>query len=208
MRQDQLVARPGHADVEQPPLLLELEVALRQRLLDELERQAEGLAPVVRREPAGDEAGHEYDRELEALRLVDGEHRDGVGVRIEIRGRRIVAGLDQRLEVASDERRPIVGQQRRLGPDDVEEPGDVAERLLCRDGVAARRAGRGCPSRAGTDRAPRRRVVVGQLRERRRSATRRLAAARVSADEPEDAGLSLELVEDLPERSGAGGGRC
>ena len=43
--QDQLVARPGHADVEEPPLLLELEVALRQRLPDELERQAERLAP-------------------------------------------------------------------------------------------------------------------------------------------------------------------
>ena len=52
--------------------------------------------------------------------------------------RRIVAGLDERLEVARDERRPVVGEQRRLGADDVEEPGDVAERLLGGDRVGGR----------------------------------------------------------------------
>ena len=70
---------------------------------------------------------------------MDGQHRDRVSVRIEIGGRRIVARLDQRLEMAGDERRPIVGEQGRLGPHDVEEPGDVAERLFGGDGVARRK---------------------------------------------------------------------
>jgi len=52
---------------------------------------------------------------------VDGHHRDGVGVGVDVRRRRVVARLDERLQVAGDEQRPVVGEQRRLGTDDVEE---------------------------------------------------------------------------------------
>ena len=61
---------------------------------------------------------------------MDGHHRDGVRVRIDVGGGRVVARLDQRLEVAGEEHRPVVGEQRALGPDDVEEAGDVRQRLL------------------------------------------------------------------------------
>ena len=50
MAQDQLVAGPGHRDVEQAPLLLEVAVALGQDLVDQLDRQRERLAPRPRRE--------------------------------------------------------------------------------------------------------------------------------------------------------------
>ena len=71
---------------------------------------------------------------------MDRQHGDRVGVRIELGGRRIVARLDQRLEVAGDERRPIVREQPGLRPDDLEEPGDVPERLLGAHGRLGRRA--------------------------------------------------------------------
>src|SRR6185503_15717101 len=41
---------------------------------------------------------------------------------------------DERLEMAGEERRPVVGEERRLRPDDLEESGDVPEGLLRADG--------------------------------------------------------------------------
>ena len=54
VRQDQLITRPSHADVEQPTLFLELEVALRKRLVDQGQRQAKRFASAGRREAAGE----------------------------------------------------------------------------------------------------------------------------------------------------------
>ena len=135
--QDQLVASPGHRDVEQAALLLEVPVALRQHLVHQLDREREWLARERAGKPVRDEAGQEHDRELEALGLVDGHHVDRVHVRVRISGRRIVAGLDERRQVAGEEHRAIVGEERRLRADDVEEPPDVGELLLGRHGRGA-----------------------------------------------------------------------
>ena len=140
--EDELVAGAGHRHVEQAPLLLEVAVALGQDLVDELDRQRERLAARPRREPVGGEARQEDDRELEALGLVHRHDVDRVDVRIRVRGRGVVAGLDQRREVAGEEDRPVVGEQRRLRPDDVEEPADVRELLLGGDARRRRRAPR------------------------------------------------------------------
>ena len=61
---------------------------------------------------------------------MDGQDRDRVGVGIELGRRRIVARLDERRQVRRHEHRAIVGEQRRLRADDLEEAGDVLERLL------------------------------------------------------------------------------
>ena len=132
---------------------------------------------------------------------MDRQDRDGVGVGIELGAGRIVARLDERLQVARDEHRPIVGEQRRLGADDVEEPGDVLERLLGRGRVGLREPARASP-------VSRRNVVqhlaggslAGELRmSRRSSATRRAAASRVAWREAQDPRLALELLEHVPE---------
>ena len=130
VRQDELVACPGHRHVAQPPLLAERGLGRRRLAASETGRERQRFAATVPREAAGDHPGQEDDRELEALGLVDGQDRDRVGVRIELRGRRVVAGLDERREMRRDEDRPVVAEQRRLRPDDLEEPGDVRELLL------------------------------------------------------------------------------
>ena len=61
-------------------------------------------------------------------------------------GRRVVARLDQRVELGDQERQPIVAQQRRLAPHDLEEAGHVGEPLVAAlprlGGQAAEPAGR------------------------------------------------------------------
>ena len=111
--QDQLVAGAGHRHVEQPPLLAQLNVLVRRvDLVAEGRGQRERVTPIRDREPTRDEAGQIHDRELQALCLVNREDGDRIRVGIEIRRRRIVAGLDQRLEMGSHERRPVIGEQR------------------------------------------------------------------------------------------------
>ena len=135
--QDELVASTGHRDVEQPALLLELDLALEGDLVEQLVRDRQWVAPAGGREPPGDEAGQEDGRELEALGLVDREHGDRVGVRVEVDRRRIVAGLEQGREMRARGRRAGVGGQLAVVADELEEPGHVAERLLGRERVRA-----------------------------------------------------------------------
>ena len=101
MREDQLVPGPGHRYVAQPPLLGEGQLGRRRHAPAETGRQGERLATAARREPAGDHARQEDDRELEALGLVDGQDGDGLGVGIELGGGRVVAGLDEGLRGAA-----------------------------------------------------------------------------------------------------------
>ena len=114
------------ADVEQPALLAQVGVPSGRRTGDERERDRQRVPPTRRREPSVDKADEEDRRELEALGLVDGQDRDGVRLAVEVGRRRIVAGLDERPEMAGHERAAIVGEQRRLGADDIEEPGRVS----------------------------------------------------------------------------------
>ena len=201
MAEDQFVARSGHADVEEPPLLLDVRVAFRQRLVHELLRKGQRIAPRPGREPAVDEPGHEHDRELQALGLVHGEDRHGVGVRVHLRCGGIIAGVDQRLEMRRHENDPVVGQQVRLGPDDVEEAGDVLERLL-----GGNRVRRGQPRQqaalaqelvqhlAG-------RPFVGEIREAPDVGYQPLQRGPRLGRQPQQAGLARQLLEDLPQRS-------
>ena len=111
--QDQLVPGSGHRDVAQAALLRERGLSGRRCAASKAGRQGQGVPATARREPAGDHPGQEDDRELETLRLVDGEDRDRVGIRVELRGRRIVAGLDQGRQMRRHEDGPVVGEQRR-----------------------------------------------------------------------------------------------
>ena len=91
---------------------------------------------------------------------MDGQHRDSVGVRIELGGGRVVAGLDERREVPRDEDRPVVGEERRLRADDLEEARDVLELLLGGRRVRADQPGEASRWRAGSGTGPRPRVAA------------------------------------------------
>ena len=69
---------------------------------------------------------------------MDGEDRDGVGVRIHLGRGRVVARVDKRLQVAGHEDDSIVRKQVRLRADDVEESGDVRKGLFGGHGVRRR----------------------------------------------------------------------
>ena len=71
-----------------------------------------------------------------------GDDGDRVGVRVEVGRGRVVAGLDERLQVRREEDRPVVGEQVGLGPDDLEEAGDVRQRLVGRRRVGPHQAGK------------------------------------------------------------------
>ena len=200
MRQDQLVAGAGHRHVAQPSFLGQGAVRRGRLAPTQSGGQRQGVAAAVAREATGDQPGQVHDREFEALGLVHRQHRDRVRIRIEVGRRRVVTGFDQRLEVAGHEHRPVVGEQGRLGADDVEEPGDVAEPLLGRGGLGAGQP-REHPAVAqeGVQHLARRafvghRRVAGQVRD---EPTDRLPARRGDA---QDARLPLELVERRPHR--------
>ena len=110
MSQDQLVAGTGHGHVEQAAFLLEVMIALRQPLPDQFSRHRQRIAPIGRRKAPVDQPHNEDGPKLEAFGLVHGEHRDGIGLSIKVRRRRIVTCLDQRLEVTSHEDATIIGQ--------------------------------------------------------------------------------------------------
>ena len=130
MSQDQLVAGSCHPDVEEAAFLLEMSVALGQLLGDEFRWQCQRFATRACGKPAIDEPDHEDNRELEALGLVDRENGNGVRIGVHLGCGGIVAGVDQRLQVAGDEHDPVIRQQVRLGAHDFEEPGNVLERFL------------------------------------------------------------------------------
>ncbi len=105
--QNQPVARPRHADVEQPPLLAIVIGLLVDRIAVQLggQRERTPLSP-IREAPLG-ELHQEHHRELEALGVVRGQQVDRVLVQLDLGRRRIVAGLDQEVEVADELRDPV-----------------------------------------------------------------------------------------------------
>ena len=80
--EDELVPRPGHRDVEEAPLLAQLDLVVGppRRRRPRTAGRASASRPIRGREPARDEPRQVDDRELEALGLVDGQDRDGVRV--------------------------------------------------------------------------------------------------------------------------------
>ena len=112
---DEHVARAGRGHVREPlrfrlvarRLLRIVQQQIDRRPAGELQRAqavlgidpASGFRP---REPARQIREHD-DRELEPFGLVDGEHRHCIGVRVELCRCRIVARVDERLEMARDE---------------------------------------------------------------------------------------------------------
>ena len=138
---------------------------------------------------------------------MDREHGDGVRVRIELRGGRVVARLDERLEMARHEHGPVVREQGRLRPDDLEEAGDVLERLFGGDAVGAGQARQQPrPAQERVEHLARRplvreRAVGAQVRDEPGDA--RPAVGR----DAQDAGLAIELLEHVPHGAVAAPGR-
>ena len=207
VRQDQLVTGPGHRHVAEAPFLRERPIRRRGLAVAQAGGQGECLAPAVAREPPRDESGQVDDRELEALGLVHREHRDGVGVRIEIGGGRIVAGVEQGLQMACHEQGAIVGEESRLRSDDVEEPGDVAEAFLGRG-----RLRRGQPGERAAVTEERvqhlaGRALVGHRREPGHVGDEPMHALARPRGHAQDAGLAVELVERGHHRAVSAAGR-
>src|SRR5439155_1004593 len=101
-RQVELALGPRHADVEEAPLLLLVEVARRERLLDQLDGKLERVPPSAQRELVLDERDEEHHRELEPLRLVDGEDAHGGRLDLRLGDGRVLTRVDQRVEVIDE----------------------------------------------------------------------------------------------------------
>ena len=92
-RQDQPVLGAGHRDVQEPALLVGVDVAGRDGLAQELGREEPG-AVLARRPLPFEQAGDEDDRELEPLRLVQRHQPDALDVLGQLDARRqLAAGL-------------------------------------------------------------------------------------------------------------------
>src|ERR1035437_7530576 len=102
MGQQQLVTSPRHANVKEASLLLNAGVTLGQNLVHQRDRERQLLSPRSCWEAAVDQAGHEDHREFQALSLVYGQDSDRIGIRIDVRRGRVVASIDERLEVGGD----------------------------------------------------------------------------------------------------------
>src|SRR5438093_673170 len=124
-RQVELALGPGHADVEEAPLLLLVEVARRERLLDQLDGQLERVPPPAQRELVLDERDQEHHRELEPLRLVDGEDAHGGRLDLRLGDGRVLTRVDQRVEVVDELPHVVVPERLRGVLDATEELRDV-----------------------------------------------------------------------------------
>ena len=137
---------------------------------------------------------------------MDREDRDGVRIRVELSGGRIIARFDKRRQVRRHEDSPVVAEQRRLRPDDLEEAGDVRElflgrRRICRDQPGEQAAGAQEPVQE-LARGPLVRVVGVAAQVRHELVDRR---SRLWPD-AQDARLAIELIEHRPDRAIAASG--
>ena len=165
----------------------------------ELRREGEGRSPAADREAALREAGHDDQRELQALGLVGGEHGDRVrGIERPVVIGVVARPIRQQVEVRHQEREARIGQHGGLVPNEGEQAHDGLHRdvpvgLPCQAGQAAA--------------APQ--VVVEDLRGR--SPVGHLAGGLDVTDQPlhgrpgggrdaHDARLGDQLAQHLPER--------
>ena len=206
MREDQLVPGPRHRHVAQASLLSERQLRRGRQPPTETGRQGQGVAPADGREAPRDHTRQEHDRELEPLRLVDGEDGHGVRVGIELGGRRVVAGVDERLEMGRDEDRAVVDQEGRLAADDLEEPGDVGERFLGADGVGRREAGQQAARAQEAVQQLTRRPFVGDLAIPTQVGDELGDRRACLRPDTQDARLPVQLLEDLADRPIAASG--
>jgi len=119
--------RPGHGDVKKPSFLLEGVFRVGDALFEDFVRHRNPFPSPPAWEAVLDQTDHEDHVEFESLGFVDGEDGDRIRIRIEVRRRRVVPGVDERLEVPGNEDRPIVGEEAGLRPDDLEEAGHIAQ---------------------------------------------------------------------------------
>ena len=164
VREDQLVPGSGHRHVAEPAFLGEGRLGRRPAWRGPARSgsPSDSPRPVDGNRPATI-PGRKTHRELQPLRLVDGQDGDRIEVRVELRRGRVVAGLDERLEMTGHEDGPIVRKDRRLGTDDLEEPSDVAEGFLGRDRVRCCEPGEHAASAQEPIQQLARRLLVGRL---------------------------------------------
>ena len=124
---DQLVTGTGHPDVEQAALFAQMGVAAGGDPSEEVVGDAQAGRVGLRREAPSTRPTRKTVGNSRPLALWTVSTATASASSVELDRRRVVARLDQCPQVAGDERAPIVGQQCRLGPDDVEEPGHVLE---------------------------------------------------------------------------------
>ena len=130
---------------------------------------------------------------------MDRQHRDGIGIGVQVGRGWVVTRLDQRLEVLCDEHRAVIGQDRGLRPDQVEEARDVPEPLV---GCGGGRRGEAGEQAAVTEEGVQDlagRPLMGHRREARDVGHEPVDAGTRGGRETEDPGLPLDLLEDIPD---------
>ena len=110
-REKQLLPRARHPDVEEPPLFLQMEVAGRHRVLHQGHRQLQRVATATQRKLLLDQIHEVHDGKLEALGLVDGEDAHGRRLDIGFGDRRVLAGVDQLVQVLHEFAHVVVAQR-------------------------------------------------------------------------------------------------
>ena len=121
---------PRHADVEETSLFLEVEVARGQRVLDQARRHLDGIRAAHGGELVLHAVDEEHDGPLEPLGLVHGQHGHGRRVRVRLGHRRVLARVDQRVEVVHELADVVVLQHPGGVPDAREELAHVLHFLL------------------------------------------------------------------------------
>jgi hypothetical protein len=132
---------------------------------------------------------------------VDGQHRHGVRVRVQVGCRRIVARVDERLQVPGHEHGAVIAEQRGLGPDDVEEAGDIGQARLRTGRLSGSQPGQHAAAAQERVQDLTGRALVGQLEIATHVGDERSdlgPARRAQADEP---GLLDQLLQHGPYRS-------
>src|SRR5262249_44887164 len=132
-RQVELLSRAGHRNVEQSPLLLEAEVWRRRSIPEERLGQLEDVAPARPWKPTLRQPHDEHHAKLEAFRLVDGEDAPRGHVAVRLGDRRVLAGLDQSVEMVHELAYVVPGKDPRRVLDPPEEACDVLDLGLLAD---------------------------------------------------------------------------
>ena len=130
-REVQAQPRSRHRDVEQPPLLGQYILAPPHQRLEHRRRQLEPRrAPVLRQTPL-DQRRHEDDVELQAFRLVNRHHLDGVDG-VDRRRLLVLARQQDQLEVAEVRVERVVGRRLAEFTDDLAQADHVGSRGISR----------------------------------------------------------------------------
>ena len=128
--QIQLLAGPGHGHIEEAALLLDVVPFAGQALFEEAVRDRDPLPLLAAGETVLDQADQEDRPELEPLGLVDRQDVDRVLVEVRLGSGRVIADLEEQVQISRERPDGIVLDQVREALDLVEEQSEVLDARL------------------------------------------------------------------------------